>query len=119
MPARSRSRRSPPTRASARVRVESAASGAALRSDSATVPAQYRGPAPGFAIAASRGSRGSLSSRRAAQTERLDVQAQVLEVEVARHPPHDLVVDQLAAPQVDDGRPLRVEQLAPQALVLL
>src|SRR3954452_22809850 len=43
MPASSTSPRAPPTRASARAGAESAAPGAALRSESATVAARYRG----------------------------------------------------------------------------
>src|SRR6185436_7259014 len=48
-----------------------------------------------------------------------DVQAQVLQIEVAGDAAGDLVVDQLTPPEIGDRLPLGVEQLAPQALVLL
>src|SRR4051812_10451253 len=77
MPVRSRRRRSPPIRASARVRMESPPSGAALRFDSATVPAQYRGRA--------RSSRLALAGDHDVHARLADVAAGAMLVAVVHH----------------------------------
>src|SRR5262245_15498168 len=49
----------------------------------------------------------------------LNVEARVLQVEVAAHPEDDVTADHARAAQVGHGRALGVEQLAPQALIRL
>src|SRR5207248_2017097 len=46
-----------------------------------------------------------------------DIEAGVLEVEVALDPAHDVVADPALAPQRDDLGPLGLEELAPEPLV--
>src|SRR5579864_6024395 len=48
-----------------------------------------------------------------------DVEARILEIEVALDDVHHVVVDPSLAPEVDDRAPLRVEQLAAQPLIVL
>src|SRR5262249_61058203 len=55
--------------------------------------------------------------RRKAPKRLLDGQPCVLEVDVAGHPSHDIVVDLALSAQLENGCPLRVEELAQQPLV--
>src|SRR4051812_11439391 len=59
------------------------------------------------------------TTTRAPASAAVEVQALVLEVEVALDPVHDVVVDPALVPQADHRAALRLQQLAAQALVVL